>query len=210
MVRVDSAARLKPPVGTMQNNKEAQLISQARDGDVSSFSALVEIYQERAVHVAMSFLGNVEDAKDCAQDAFVKAYFNLKSFKAESQFYTWFCRILINQCKDFLRKKMVRRAFSFWNNEESDLADLIESKEKNAEEITLSAELGQTIYTAISTLPFQQQSAFTLRYLEGLSLEEISEVMNLNLGTVKAHLWQAVQKMRKKLSALKSEEVENG
>jgi RNA polymerase sigma-70 factor, ECF subfamily len=69
---------------------EAWLISQAQNGDTSSFSALVELYQDRAIRTAYAFLGNVEDAKDCAQEAFIKAYGNLLYFKSESRFYTWF------------------------------------------------------------------------------------------------------------------------
>ena len=181
--------------------KEALLIQQAQGGDVRSFSALVEIYQERAVHIAYSFLGNFEDAKDIAQEAFVKSYDNLSGFKTESRFYTWFYRILVNTCKDFLRKKKVRKHLNFWLNrngdEEGNPLENIADHGTNALQNIVNRELGDEILKAVDQLPFQQRSAFNLRYLEGMSLEEIAAVMGLSLGAVKATLWQAGQKMKK-------------
>jgi RNA polymerase sigma-70 factor (ECF subfamily) len=74
--------------GTINNEKD--LVSKAQDGDVRSFSALVEFYQERAIRTARSFVGNLEDARDLAQEAFVKAYGKLDRFDGRSRFYTWF------------------------------------------------------------------------------------------------------------------------
>ena len=191
---------------------ENELIQQARSGDIKSFSALVEIYQERAVHIAYSFLGNFEDARDIAQEAFVKVYESLQSFKAESKFYTWFYRILVNACKDFLRKKKVRQHLSFWfkrdGNEEGDPLMNVAGNAKNASEELMDRELGDEIYRALEKLPLQQRSAFSLRYLDGLSIEEIAESMSLSTGAVKANLWQAGQKMRKFLVVLKSDSDE--
>ncbi len=182
--------------------KEQWLVQRARDGDTDSFSQLVLIYQERAVHIAHSFLGNFEDARDAAQEAFVKCYQNLSSFKEESRFYTWFYRILVNTCKDFLRKKKVRKNIFFWidrdaaaEHETDPVTNVVEQR-KNARQGLMDEELGVQIQKALERLPFQQRSAFSLRYLEGLSLEEIAESMHLSVGTVKATLWQAGQKMR--------------
>ena len=184
---------------------EVLLVQQAQSGDLRAFSALVELYQERAVHIAYSFLGNFEDARDMAQEAFVKAYENLDSFKEESRFYTWFYRILVNTCKDFLRKKKVRRHLSFWLNrdgagEEIDPVMNVETHAKNAAQELVNKELGSAITGALDRLPFQQRTAFSLRYLEGLSLEEVSESMEISVGAVKATLWQAGQKMQKFLA----------
>jgi len=175
--------------------EEEILIAEARRGDLAAFSALVEKYQERALHVACSFLGNWEDARDVAQEAFVKAYENLASFKEESRFYTWFYRVLVNHCKDFLRRKKGRREES-----DPDPLDRATSSAPNPREQVIHQELAAEIYIALDGLPFQQRNAFTLRYLEGMSLEEIAGTLNLSLGAVKAHLWQAAQKMRKRLA----------
>ena len=185
------------------DQKECTLIQEAQSGNLNSFSALVEIYQERAVHIAYSFLGNYEDARDIAQEAFMKTYESLQSFKAESRFYTWFYRILVNTCKDFLRKKKVRQHLSFWfhrdGDDQEDPLMNIAGHAKNALENLANQELGNEIVKAIEKLPFQQRSTFSLRYLEGLSMEEIATTMGLSVGAVKANLWQAGQKMRKVL-----------
>src|SRR3989338_5903260 len=140
--------------------KEEELVLQARGGDLKSFSALVQIYQERAIRIAHSFVGNFEDARDMAQEAFVKAYENLDSFKEESRFYTWFYRILVNTCKDFLRKKKVRRHLSFWLNRDGDGEEIdpvmnVETHAKNAAQELDDKELGAAIYKALDRLPFQ-------------------------------------------------------
>ena len=184
----------------VDNKEELLLIEKARGGDADSFSALVEMHQERAIHAANAFLGNLEDARDMAQEAFVKAYENLDSFKSESKFYTWFYRILVNQCKDFLRKKKIRRTFSFFfaSDEEGgeDTMNNIPDSSKNAAEILEGRDLSQAVEEAMETLSFRQKSVFVLRYMEGLSLEEISESLSITVGAVKAHLWQAGQKMQ--------------
>ena len=180
--------------------QEIELVEKARSGDTESFSALVELHQERAIHAANALVGNLEDARDLAQEAFVKAYKNLDRFESKSRFYTWLYRILANTCKDFLRKRKLRRSFSFWfgkeNDEEMDPLDRVADKSKNAEEKLENRELGFAMQNAANTLPFRQKLVFTLRYIEGLSLEEISESMNITIGAVKANLWQAGQKMQ--------------
>lgn len=181
--------------------EEAALVERARGGDLAAFSSLVVNYQERAVRVAYSLVGNFEDARDLAQEAFVKAFDRIGSFQAESRFYTWFYRLLTNHCKDFLRRKKLRAAVFFWREggsagDETDPIDRAPAHGKDAGEALLDKELGQEILRSLESLPLRQRSAFSLRYLEGLSLEEIAESMGLSVGAVKAHLWQAAQKMR--------------
>ena len=180
--------------------KETELIEKARSGDTESFSALVELHQERAIHAANALVGNLEDARDLAQEAFVKAYENLDRFESKSRFYTWLYRILANTCKDFLRKKKLRRTFSFWfGNEEEGEADpvsRIPDRSRNAAEDLENRELGFTVQNALATLPFRQKLVFTLRYMEGLTLDDIASSLDITVGAVKANLWQAGQKMQ--------------
>ena len=191
---------------------ERELVSRAQGGDLRSFSALVEKYQERAVHIAYSLVGNFEDAKDLAQESFVKAYSALQSFKGDSKFYTWFYRILANTCKDFMRKQAFKKGLVSWVRGEQDEAgerDIFEgigSEAYNGSRELLRGELREAIQKAIDSLPAQQKSVFALRYLEGLPLAEIAESLNLSEGAVKAHLWQAGQKMRKLLKGFVSTE----
>ena len=187
---------------------EKALIERARGGDTDSFSALVRVYQERAIHAAYAIIGNFEDARDIAQDSFVKAYTSLESFKEQSKFYTWFYRILVNTSKDFLRKRKLRQLVPFWfgglDEEEggTDPVANVAAVTETAPQELMNRELGAQIFEALERLPFRQRSAFSLRYLEGLSLEEIAGSLGISVGAVKANLWQAGDKMRKYLKGV--------
>jgi RNA polymerase sigma-70 factor (ECF subfamily) len=174
---------------------EEALLNAARGGDLRSFSALVRLHEERAIRLAHSLLGNWEDARDAAQEAFVKAYQGLPRFKGEARFGTWLHRIIVNGCKDFLRKKTVRRFLA--------PAEEIPAREPGPLQGLLNQELGETIRRALEALPFQQRSVFALRYLEGFGLDEIAAALGLSVGAVKAHLWQAGQKMKRSLGGMK-------
>ena len=185
-------------------NSEEGLIREARRGNAKSFSILVEAHQEKMIHAAYSFLGNVEDARDVAQEAFVKAYQNLHSFNGRSRFSTWLYRIVVNHCKDFLRRKKARpnlQSFAGRGEEEDpDPLEAVRASGRDARQELIDRELEAEIYRALDGLSTQQRSVFTLRYFEGLKLEEIAGSLNLSTGAVKAHLWQASQKMRRILS----------
>ena len=192
---------------SVTNFNETELISRSLGGDTLAYSAIVELYEARAIRIAYSLVGHWEDARDLAQEAFIKAYDNLRNFKAESRFYTWFYRILVNICGDFLRKKKIRGFISLWTsrptdeeNENSSPLDQAANPGPTALQELKNKELGSQIFAAIHALPFQQRGVFSLRYLEGFTLEEISEQMNLSLGAVKAHLWQAGQKVKRSLT----------
>jgi RNA polymerase sigma-70 factor (ECF subfamily) len=186
---------------------EASLIEEARGGNADSFSALVELYQERAIHTANSFLGNLEDARDITQEAFVKAYENLSGFGGQSRFYTWFYRILVNTCKDFLRRKKFRQTFSFWLGPEEEgegldpLANVADDSANASQELE-NRELGALITGALEKLPARQKTVFILRYLEGMSLNEIAETLGISEGAAKANLWQAGHKMKALLGGI--------
>lgn len=189
-------------------NTEKELIDKARSGDTESFSALVELYQERAVRAAWSVVGNLEDARDIAQDAFVKAYEHLGRFDGRSGFYTWFYRILLNTAKDFLRRQKTRKTFSFWfgrgeDGEEAEF-DPPSSALGSREEVDSRA-LGQATAVALEKLPERQREVFMLRYLEGMDLQAIADATGTSLGAAKANLWQAVQKMKEALKSFRIE-----
>ncbi len=185
-----------------ETTAEAGLIVKARQGDLAAFSALVRLHEEKAVRIAYSFTRNWEDARDTAQDAFVKAYENLPKFRGESRFSTWIYRIIANLCKDSFRKKKVRRdvnAALQRNEDDPDPAERMVSKTMDPSQSAENRELEETLQASMNTLPHQQKSVFALRYLQGMSLEEIAETLELSTGAVKAHLWQAGQKMQKML-----------
>lgn len=179
-------------------NHEALCIEKAKSGHTEAFSILVKRYQERVLHTAHSFLGNREEAKDAAQESFVKAYQALKKFKGESKFSTWLYRITANHCKDMLRQR-TRRQYEPLESEATE-EEKFASPQAGPRQNLISRELGEMIYGHLDQLPDQQRTVFTLRYLEGLHLEEIAEILSLTTGAVKAHLWQAGQKMKKNLA----------
>ena len=115
----------------------------------------------------------------------------------------------MNVCRDFLRRKKFRVFVSFWSDSDQTQAvvETLESKDKNAREVFKDKELGVLIGEAIQKLPLRQKSVFSLRYLDAMSLEEVAEATGLTVGAVKAHLWQACQKMRKYLGAFSPKEV---
>ncbi len=190
-------------------NQELELVRRARGKDVRAFSALVTLYQERAIHAAYSYIGNYEDARDIAQDAFIKAYDHLDGFTGGSKFYTWFYRILANTAKDFLRKKKVRQHLSFWlspvEEGELDPMESLSRTDRTARDGMDERQIGARISAAMEALPERQRMAFSLRYLEGLALEEVAQTMAISLGAAKANLWQALQKMRKTLADIERE-----
>ena len=181
---------------------ERELIEEARRGDTGSFSVLVELHQERAVRAAWSIVGNLEDARDLAQDAFVKAYEHLDRFDGRSGFYTWLYRILLNTCRDFLRRQKVRRTFSLWFAKDEDGEEAAydpPSTAPNAREDAQSRMLGEAANQALERLPDRQREASVMRYFEGLDLKAIAEATGTSVGAVKASLWHAAQKMREAL-----------
>ncbi len=179
---------------------EKELIEAARNGKVAAYTQLVERYQEAMIRLAFTFLSNWEDAREAAQDAFVKAYGALGNFRSESRFSTWLYRILANHCKDQLRKRKIRQHLIFWQPKEAGEPEPQAVIHRHAQHDLLNDELGEGIQDAMQELPVQQRSVFAMRYFEDMSLEQIAEALQLSTGAVKAHLWQAGQKMKKRLS----------
>lgn len=179
-----------------------ELIVKFKSGDEAAFTALVSRNKEKAVQIAYTMVGNYEDAKDIAQDAFVKSYKALQKFEMKSKFSTWFYRILMNTAKDHFRKKKWQKMIS-WKSDE-DMTHFMESVSDGgakADQGAMSGELKEQMKLAIRTLPEKQRAIFTLRFLEGMSLKEICEVVNSSEGTVKSSLHFAVQKFKKEMAA---------
>lgn len=188
-------------VADIDLEREKVLVRQAQEGDLGSFSVLVELYEERVIHMAYSFVGHWEDAKDMAQEIFIKLYKSLDSFHEEARFSTWLYRIVANHCKDFLRKKNVNHRLFVGlgppGENGGDPLESVQAPDRNPRQALMDQEIESTIYRALDKLPLQQRSVFILRYLEGMKFEEIAQTLSLSLGAVKAHLWQAGQKMKK-------------
>lgn len=188
-------------------NEDHELVRRALDGDTGSFDLLVEKYMSRSYWIALRMVNDPGEAEDILQDAFLKAYQGLKGFRGEAGFFTWFCRILIHQCQDHLRKKRFRSRFHFLFQREGE-----EDDEKNIEEeyadphwssspekVMEQAESSHLIQEALSDLPVRQRRVFILRHLQGLRIREIAKTLGISEGTIKIHLFRAVQSLRKRL-----------
>ncbi|MDP1853568.1 MAG: sigma-70 family RNA polymerase sigma factor [Candidatus Omnitrophota bacterium] len=197
----------------MMIDNESEIIERIKNGDQNAFCELVEKYKEKALNIAFSFCRNYEDAKDISQEAFIKAFKTIRNFRSESRFYTWFYRILINLCKDYLRRRMKNKAISAnirINNEaqeEESIFEVIASGLPGPKEQLLNKELGEELTKALNSLPEQQKRVFTLKNIHGLKINEIAEIIKCAEGTIKAHLFKATLNLQERLAAYACQEV---
>jgi len=185
-------------------DQETGLIERAKNGERAAFDSLVDMHKEKAFALAFSFIGNVEDAKDVLQEAFVKAYVGVINFRGSSRFYTWFYRILVNQCKDFLRKKKARSGVFLdplpaFEEDGDDAPEAVDPAPLPSQ-AALDRETRQMINEAISGLPEKQKAVFMLKHIQGMKLNEIAETVGCSESTAKVHLFRAVRGLRCKLT----------
>ncbi len=175
---------------------EALLIAASREGRVEAFNALVERYQGLVYNVAYRMLGNADAAADVTQEAFLSAYEGLGRFRGGS-FRAWLLRIATNVCYDQLRARSHRHQDSLEGMlETGDDLGLAADPRLSPESFALSAELLAAIGEGLKTLPADQRAAVVLSDVQGLSYEEIAEVMDCSLGTVKSRLSRGRARLR--------------
>jgi RNA polymerase sigma-70 factor (ECF subfamily) len=182
---------------------EAVLVERARKGDLSAYDDLVRRYQERIYATLYNMTSNHEDANDLAQEAFIKAFQAIKSFKGGSSFYTWIYRIAVNRTINFLKQRKNRTHLSlndldFNAEHDPDLVALVSDKTPRRE-VQLS-ELQEKLNAAMQKLSEDHRLVVTLHDIQGLSHEEIGEIMNCNIGTVRSRLFYARQQLQALLS----------
>jgi len=173
---------------------EKQWIEMAKYGDVDSFEKLIQSTQSKAYTIALRYLKNEEDAMDALQESFIKVFRSLKGFKEESSFDTWVYRIVVNTCNDALRKSSKHKAdISLYRKDENLNESIMEIPDLSySPEILLEKkEKLALILSCLSKLSPDQREAITLRDMENFSYEEISEILNCSLGTVKSRISRA-------------------
>lgn len=173
-----------------------------------AFDALVLKYQNRVFNLCYRYLGNYEEANDCAQETFVKVYRSIGKFRQESSFATWLYRIAVNTCKNKLtsleyryKKKTISLDLPGTNSENDCPLEVRDDSSNAAFEIE-KREKEQLIQLSIDSLPTDQRSVVLLRDIEGLSYEQIAKVTGFNLGTVKSKLSRARVALQEKLRGL--------
>jgi RNA polymerase sigma-70 factor, ECF subfamily len=173
------------------------LIERCRNGDVAAFEPLVQKYRDRAWRLAFHVLRDREDAWDVTQEAFVRAWQALPSFRGQSAFYTWLFRIVVNVAADRARQRAARgRAFGTERVPEEDWERTIVDPEMSPEEAARRAEQRERITRALAALPEHHRTIIMLSDLEGLSYREIAEVLNVPMGTVMSRLHHARRRLR--------------
>jgi RNA polymerase sigma-70 factor (ECF subfamily) len=177
---------------------DVDLIERTLDGDGSAFGVIVDRFQRKVYRIVRAAVRDEMEADAITQDTFVQAYTHLASFERRSEFETWLTRIAINRCHDHLRK---RKFLSLFTRTE-DGEEMIEPADSrpDPEREMMSTQLRVAIRKAESLLSTQQKLIFRLRHYEDLSLEAIAQHLGLRSGTVRAHLFRAIQKIRKELS----------
>jgi RNA polymerase sigma-70 factor, ECF subfamily len=180
---------------------DEQLVGLAKTGDTKAFEELVDRYKQKAYRIAFDFARDREEAKDLSQDAFLKAYMNIKKFDGRSGFYTWFYRILVNVCLDYRRRKQRAPTDSYEEKLESGVRL---NQDPNAvplpDQLVAAGQVSRRVDAALEALPPKQRTAFILRNHEGLSIREIAQTMQTAEGTVKVHLHRAVTALRQSLA----------
>jgi RNA polymerase sigma-70 factor (ECF subfamily) len=184
---------------------ESKLIQLAKTGSVAAFEQLVEAYDQKLYNMAYRMLGNREDARDMTQEAFLRAYRSLDGFREESSFSTWIFRIAKNACLDRIRKRSQVQAVSIdepIQTEEGQVQRELPSDLGDPEEYAEQQELSAVVHSALQELTDEYRTAVVLRDLQGLSYNEIAEVMEVSLGTVKSRIYRGRQALKEVLSGL--------
>lgn len=183
------------------DDADGDLISRTIAGDEAAFSAIVKRYQSRIFRVALAIVRDASKADVVTHETFVQAYFHLSKFEKRAGLETWLTRIAINRSRDVLRaKKFV--SLDSTRDEDDAVSFDVEDEAPDAERQMVSKQLRQALDDAIETLSAQQKVIFRLRHYEEMSMEDIAAALGLNAGTVRAHLFRAVHKVREKLVAI--------
>ena len=181
--------------------EESVLLKRIRAGETELFARLVEAHQKKIYRIALYYVRDTVAADTLTQDTFVKAFEHIGRFREEAQFETWLTRIAINLSLNYLKQQQRERKRNAGdilaqNPQGEPVALQVADPGGSPEEQLLQKETMARIGRALSLMSQQQKIVFQLRHYEGLSLEEIREVTQLNVGTIKSHLFRAVQKVR--------------
>ncbi len=170
---------------------DEHLIRRFRNGDVSAFEELVRAYQDRIYNLCRYMLRDPRDGQDAAQDVFLKAYRGLEDFKPDASFYTWIYRIAVNTCLDYKRKSR-REALKY-----KSLTEASRSVEPYSPQTHESQDAAEAIQQALAELRENSRAVLVLREIEGLSYEEIAEVLRTSVNAVKSRISRARQELRR-------------
>lgn len=182
----------------MTENTDQVIVERVIRGDVEAFGILVGRYQDRIYSAVRNYVSNPDDAVDIAQDAFVKAFTKLKSFDEGSGFYTWLYRIAVNTAIDYLRKRKSRPTDSLEDEKFTEIGFEPASKDvrTDPERVATASEQKTILRNAIDRLSYKLRAVLVLHDIEGLSQEEVAEILKIPVGTVKSRVSRARAELR--------------
>lgn len=188
----------------MTREQEAQIVRKVLEGDVNAFEMLVVEYEKNVYAITQRMTGNAEDAADMTQETFIKAYNSLSSFRGDSKFSVWLYRIATNVCLDFLRSRSRKPTVSLsMEDDDGEEMQLDIADESQSPEMLLERGLTRdAVRRGLNALPPDYKQILLLREIQGLSYDEISDVLDLEVGTVKSRIFRA----RKRLCAFLMED----
>ena len=181
------------------------LVERVQHGDKQAFGLLVAKYQRKLIRLLSRLIRDPAEVEDVAQEAFIKAYRALPGFRGDSAFYTWLYRIGINTAKNYLagQGRRAPTTTDYANEEAESFEDGDQLRDNNTpERILLSKEIGNTVEAAMGELPEDLRSAILLREIEGLSYEEIAQIMDCPIGTVRSRIFRAREAIAARLEPL--------
>ncbi|MFT5063896.1 MAG: RNA polymerase sigma-70 factor (ECF subfamily) [Gammaproteobacteria bacterium] len=172
---------------------DQQLVERVQNGDNKAFDLLVRKYQHKVVSLVSRYVNDHAEALDISQEAFIKAWRALPNFRGDSQFYTWIYRIAVNTAKNYLVSRG-RRPTAYASDVDDQEDQMLQGKMKDVdtpEALALTDEIRDTVLAAIDALPEDLRTAIVLREIEGMSYDEIADVMECPIGTVRSRLFRA-------------------
>ena len=181
------------------SDSEKNLLERAKSGDIAAFEQLIDSYQRKIFNIALRMLGNYDDAGDLTQEVLIRIYRSIGSFKEQSSFSTWIYRITTNVCLDEIRKRKNRKVISLDEEikfDDGDMKRQIESDEPTPEETAETEDLKKIVNDAIARLNEEHRIVIVLRDIQGLSYEEIADVLKCPEGTVKSRINRARQALK--------------
>lgn len=187
-----------------QQETDEQLVVRVQQGDKRAFDLLVLKYQHKILAIISRFIRDSAEIQDVAQEAFIKAYRALPNFRGDSQFYTWLYRIAVNTAKNHLVSRARRPPLRDVDVEDAEFysgADGLRDV-TTPENILMKEQLEEVVHSAIQNLPEDLRTALTLREMEGMSYEEIAEVMSCPVGTVRSRIFRARDAVDKHVAPL--------
>lgn len=178
---------------------EKKLIKRSAKGDIDAFEKLIEAHQKTAYNIALKMLRNSEDAKDISQQAFIKVFRYIDTFNFESSFKTWMYRIIVNLCIDYINKNKKNTVYSLDNpisTEKGEIRREIKDDTNMPENIIEKKETKELVHNAINKLDEIHRTIIILRDIEGFSYNEISEILDISIGTVKSRIKRGRDNLR--------------